>query len=347
MVLTADAILAGTFPDPKFEEILAQGDSPLFPSDIDIATLRVKTNEAKSKARSVQGPHPDITEQDITIPTRDGGSILTRVYYPTLPAAGGSTALPVFLFFHGGGFCIGSRFDDFEANRAIALRNRVVVISPEYRLAPEHPFPTAVYDGLDTLQWIATNVRLIHPSASIAAGLIIGGTSAGGNIASAVLYLNRDQENVIPVTGQFLSVAPLLPSPVVPEKYREAYRSAEGSWAYDIPPPEMVHSFLSAYKPDIHSPLMVPFNHAKGHADIPPTYFQVCGLDALRDETLIYEQVLREENSILTRLDYYPGLPHHFWEFFPQLTKHVKRRTDDTVEGFKWLLEARLEMRSR
>ncbi|KAL2844853.1 Alpha/Beta hydrolase protein [Aspergillus pseudodeflectus] len=328
-------------------QILAQGSSPPFPSDIDIPALRVLTNEAKSKARSAQGPHPDIIERDITIPTRDGGSILAHVYYPAHPADGCSTTLPVFVFFHGGGFCIGSRHDDFESNRAIALRNNVVVISPEYRLAPEHPFPTAVYDGLDTLQWVAANVRLIHPSALIPAGLIIGGTSSGGNIANAVLYLNRDQENVVPVTGQFLSIAPLLPSPVVPEKYRKAYRSAEENRAYAIPPPEMVHSFLAAYKPDIHSPLMVPFNHPRGHADIPPTYFQVCGLDTLRDETLIYEQVLREENSIPTRLDYYLGLPHHFWEFFPQLTKHVKRRTDDTVEGVKWLLEAGLEMRSR
>lgn len=85
---------------------------------------------------------------------------------------------------------------------------------------------------------------------------------------------------------------------------------------------------------------MVPFNHPKGHGDIPPTYFQVCGLDVLRDDSLIYEQVLREENLTPTRLDLYLGLPHHFWEFYPQLTQHVQRRTEDTVNGVQWLLEA-------
>jgi acetyl esterase/lipase len=86
---------------------------------------------------------------------------------------------------------------------------------------------------------------------------------------------------------------------------------------------------------------MVPFNHPKGHGNIPPTYFQVCGLDALRDDSLIYERLLREESSIATRLDLYPGLPHHFWEFYPQLKQHIQKRTEDTVNEIQWLLEIR------
>ncbi|KAL4821923.1 Alpha/Beta hydrolase protein [Aspergillus spinulosporus] len=301
MLLTKDVILAGTLPDPDFEKL---------------------------------GHHPDVTEQEIEIPVRHGCTILANVYLPADPAAAG-TALPVFIFFHGGGFCIGNRYDDFESNRTIALRNKVTVVSPEYRLAPEHPFPTAVYDGLDTLQWIAANAHRIHPSASPSNGLIIGGTSSGGNIASAVLYLNRDRENPIPVSGQFLSVAPLLPDPVVPAKYRQAYTSAGENRSFAVPPPELVELFLCD-----------PFNNPRGHADIPRTYFQVCGLDPLRDESLIYEQELRE-NSIPTLLDFYPGLPHHFWEFFPQLTKHVERRTEDTVRGIQWLLEGSSKPHSR
>lgn len=95
----------------------------------------------------------------------------------------------------------------------------------------------------------------------------------------------------------------------------------------------------AAYKPDLNSPLFVPFNNPKGHHGIPPTFFQVCGLDPLRDEELIYERVLREEYGTLTRPDYYPGLPHHFWEFFPQLSEQKERRIQETVSGFQWLLE--------
>lgn len=87
---------------------------------------------------------------------RDGSMISARVYSPTEIATGCN--LPLFIFFHGGGFCIGSRYDDYESNRTIARRNKVVIISPEYRLAPEYPFPTAVHDGLDTLQWVSTSL---------------------------------------------------------------------------------------------------------------------------------------------------------------------------------------------
>ena len=90
--------------------------------------------------------------------------------------------------------------------------------------------------------------------------------------------------------------------------------------------------------PDIHSPLFVPFNHPDGHKDIPPTYFQIAGLDPYRDEELLYEKVLRELNGIATKFDLYSGLPHHFWEFFPQLEKQNQKRLKDTVKGFRWLL---------
>lgn len=88
------------------------------------------------------------------------------------------------------------------------------------------------------------------------------------------------------------------------------------------------------------SPLALPFLHPSGHAGIPPTYIQVCGLDALRDEGLLYGRFLQEEHGIATRVDLYPGLPHHFWEFFPQLTTHIEKRTEDTVKGVLWLLNS-------
>lgn len=54
-------------------------------------------------------------------------------------------------------------------------------------------------------------------------------------------------------------------------------------------------------------------NHPKGHHDLPPAYFQICGQDPLRDEALVYEKVLREEFGVKTKVDVYPGLPHGFW----------------------------------
>lgn len=100
-----------------------------------------------------------MTEREVNIPLRDNTTIPAILYAPSDPT-GSSGSLPLFIFFHGGGFCIGSRHDDSESNRELALQNRVVVVSPEYRLAPEHPFPVAVHDGLDVLQWVCCPLLL-------------------------------------------------------------------------------------------------------------------------------------------------------------------------------------------
>jgi acetyl esterase/lipase len=91
------------------------------------------------------------------------------------------------------------------------------------------------------------------------------------------------------------------------------------------------------YKPDATSQLRSPILF-QSHKDLPPTYFQICGMDPLRDEGLIYEQVLREENGIKTKVDLYPGLPHAFWSFWPEAS-FSKKLQDDNVKGIKWLLE--------
>lgn len=86
---------------------------------------------------------------------------------------------------------------------------------------------------------------------------------------------------------------------------------------------------------DLDSPLFVPFLYRDapgGHKDLPSAYFQVCGLDSLRDEALIYERVLREEAGVKTKVDLYPGLGHYFWTNFPLLDVN-KRFMEDTVKG--------------
>ncbi|KAF5576633.1 sterigmatocystin biosynthesis lipase esterase STCI [Fusarium pseudocircinatum] len=331
-------ILASAQPDPEFLEAcpLPHQNPPPLPAIVDIPTLRATSNKHKNEARdALGGPPPNLTERDIEIPVRDGSSIFAYVYSPSDVVPGDE--LPIFLFFHGGGFCLGTRHDDMESNRILAVKAGIIIVCLDYRLAPEHPFPQAIHDGIDALQWIAQNPTQVHPSASPSAGLIIGGTSAGANIANGVVYLNRDLGSPAKVTGQFLGVGPLLPPPCVPEKYKDDYVSHEQNKDVTIPPEELARAFVAAYKPDPTSPIAAPAVHPSGHSGIPPTYFQVCGLDGLRDESIIYERIL-QESSISTRLDLYSGLPHHFWEFFPQLTKQVQKRTNDTVEGIKWLL---------
>lgn len=210
-----------------------------------------------------------------------------------------------------------------------------VCISAAYQLAPEHPFPAAPKSAWDGLKWAAANAKSFGADPSL--GFVVGGTSAGGNLTAVLSHLARDEQLSPPLTGQYLSIPALLPAAVVPDKYKEFYLSYEQNKNAPVLPQAAIDMFERAYKPDEHDPLYVPFNHPKGHAGLPPAYFQVAGMDPLRDEALIYERVLRGEYGIKTKLDVYPGLPHGYWGFFPMLKSSDKFRVD-MVQGMGWLL---------
>jgi acetyl esterase/lipase len=93
-----------------------------------------------------------------------------------------------------------------------------------------------------------------------------------------------------------------------------------------------------AYSSDPFSPLRSPILFPTGHKNLPPTYFQICGMDPLRDEGLIYERVLREECGVKTLLHLYPGLPHAFWSRYSD-AKFTKDLIEDSKKGMQWLLE--------
>lgn len=214
-------------------------------------------------------------------------------------------------------------------------------ISSAYLLAPEHPFPAAPKSAWDTLQWAANNAKSFGADPSL--GFVIGGTSAGGNLTAVLAHLARDEGLSPPLTGQYLAIPALLPPSVVPEKYKPFYLSHEQNIDVPILPRDAIDMFMGAYKPDNNDPLYVPFNHPKGHVGLPPAYFQINGLDPLRDEAIIYERVLREEAGVKTKLDMYPGLPHGYWAFMPTMKASEKFRLE-MLEGVGWLLGKKPDM---
>ena len=132
----------------------------------------------------LESPAPRLLRtEDFAIPTRDGYALPLRLYAPD------SAAPPVLLYFHGGGFTIGSIATHDLLCRRLSHQSHCAVLSVDYRLAPEHRFPTAVDDAWDALQWLAKHGGERGLDAS---RLAVGGDSAGGTLAAVCAILARD-----------------------------------------------------------------------------------------------------------------------------------------------------------
>jgi acetyl esterase/lipase len=185
-----------------------------------------------------------------------------------------------------------------------------------------------------TCRQITANAGSI--GADLTKGFVLGGCSAGGHITIPLSHRARDEKLTPPLTGIYLSVTPALAYQAVTEKYRPLYRSREELRnGISLTFSEIVF-FEKTNEPDVKSPLWSPLLWPTGHANLPPTYFQICGADMLRDEALIYERELRE-NNIETKVDIYSGLPHVFWYTHPDHPA-VPRYHEDAKNGVGWLL---------
>ena len=122
--------------------------------------------------------------EDLHIPARDGHAMPARLYAPSLAAGH-----PVLLYLHGGGFTIGSIATHDVLCRELARRASCMVVSLDYRLAPEHKFPTACHDAWDALAWLAAHADTLGGDRT---RLAVGGDSAGGTLSAVNAILARD-----------------------------------------------------------------------------------------------------------------------------------------------------------
>lgn len=104
-----------------------------------------------------------VTEEDMVVPARDGYQIPIRVYKPEAPPA---DCCPLIIFYHGGGFCLGGlETEDMNCKRW-ANKFGAVCVNVDYRLAPEHPFPTPINDSLDAFKWVS-NILISDDSSKL------------------------------------------------------------------------------------------------------------------------------------------------------------------------------------
>jgi acetyl esterase len=250
----------------------------------------------------VTGPvFADVTRLDTSIPARDGHRVPLRVYRPS----GSPEPLPAIVYFHGGGWVLGSTrmYDPLCTYLARAVR--AVVLSVDYRMSPEHRAPTAVHDCVDALRWLGE-----HPDSwgGDAAHLAVSGDSAGGNLAAVVCQVVRDQG------GPTISHQALLYPATDATMSRPSIVENAGA---PVLTRAKIDVFLDHYLgPDglaPADPLVSPL-WADSHADLPPALVQTADLDPLRDEGQLYAERLADA-GVPVRYTNYVGVPHGFASF--------------------------------
>jgi acetyl esterase len=138
---------------------------------------------------SLDLPPPSLPRvENLTLPGRAGRTLRARLYSPLTAAE--SKNQPVLLFFHGGGFVVGSLDSHDVLCRSLAQRTPCAVLSLDYRLAPEHKFPAPIDDAWDALLWLAANAKALGLDPK---RIAIGGDSAGGTVAAVLALIVRDE----------------------------------------------------------------------------------------------------------------------------------------------------------
>lgn len=247
------------------------------------------------------------------------GEIPLRVYTPE-----GSGPFPALVYFHGGGFVIGS-LDDYDQNcREVCGRVGCVVVSVDYRLAPEHKFPAAPNDCFAATQWVAANAAAIGVDAS---RIAVGGDSAGGNLTAVVAQLARDQKG-----PKLCAQLMIYPATQVGEPTKSMIENADGYLLTKADMEYFMGHYLSS-PDDLRNPMLAP-SLTKDLSGLPPAWVVTCEFDPLRDEGEAYAAALAKAGVPVAsrRLD---GTIHATWNFFTVLD--LGREMMD--EATRWLRE--------
>ncbi len=243
------------------------------------------------------GPGPALARvEDV-----DLGGVRARLYSPV---EAGDAAVPVVVWFHGGGWVVGSLDTHDPVCRRLAEAGGCAVVAVDYRLAPEHRYPAAVEDAWTAVRYVAEHGAGLGLDAE---RLVVAGDSAGGNLAAVVALKARDaglrlrhQVLVYPVTDHDLETGSYRRNETGFGLTRAAM---EGYWNHYCPDPERRRD------PDA-SPL-----RAQSVAGTAPALVVTCELDPLLDEGEAYARRLEAE-GVPVKLSRYPGMVHGFVRLF-------------------------------
>lgn len=239
-------------------------------------------------------PHKLARVEELAIPVRDGQSIPARLYAPS------RDALPLLVYFHGGGFTVGSVATHDSLCRHLSHLAQCAVVSVDYRLAPEHKFPTAVHDAWDAVQWLAAQGTTLGLDTR---RLAVGGDSAGGTLAAVCAILARD-------AGLPLSLQLLFYPGCAAHQDTPSHKTFETGFVLEEP---HITYFFNQYinsAADRDDWRFSPLN-APDVDGVAPAWIGLAECDPLVDEGVMYADKLRLA-GVPVDLEIYRGVVHEF-----------------------------------
>ena len=281
--------------DPQIDAMLA--GQPEWPPvrHVPLDALRKGVHDS-----SVAIPGPDVKlakVEDRTIPG-PGGELPTRIYTPE-----GRGPFPVIVYFHGGGWVVGDLDTQDMIARALAAGAESIVISVDYRLAPEHPFPAAPEDAWAATRWAAAHA---HEISGDPQRLAVAGDSAGGALACVVALMARDAGG-----PKLRAQVNFYGSCNFPSEQTESAKEFDDG---PILRRDDVDYFWSLYLPnpdrDQHDFRASPFR-AQSHEGLAPAFIGTAECDPSRDDAEAYATKLQAA-GVEVEMKRYPGMVHGF-----------------------------------
>ncbi|TDK92712.1 alpha/beta hydrolase [Mycobacterium paragordonae] len=284
---------------------------PLLKMLLDAVPLTFKASDgvevARAQLAALKAPPellPDLRIEDRTIGYGDRTDIPVRIYWPPTAA---QENLPVVVFYHGGGWALGDLDTHDHVARAHAVGADAIVVSVDYRLAPEHPHPAGVEDSWAALQWVGENAAELGGDPN---RIAVAGDSAGGNLSAIMAHLARDHGGPS-VVFQLLWYPSCIGDRTLPS-------FTENANAH-ILDDDVIDAFLSWYVPhlDVSDHTTLPINLAPGNgvlADLPPAFIGTAHHDPLRDDGALYAELLSAA-GVPVELVNEPNMVHGYVSF--------------------------------